>query len=143
MVSRSIRSFALIASLFTCILANANTDSVSVVENAVSEKFVLPVASDFRPGSYVLEDAAQNVLEAEIEKIKEMDMESIIVTGFSNTAADDRMAELAVERANSVRAFLALNGLDAARIQVQVGDQTESKERPGRVQLEIITVNHY
>lgn len=104
-----------------------------------STVITLPASADFEMGSSVLTSQAQHKLQSIMSKLPQESLDSIIVTGFANTADRKHGTTLGLERARSVCAFFILNGIDPSRVYVDYGDFTSHRKgRSGQVQFDII-----
>ena len=138
----TIRYFPLAVLALVCSLSwKVMAAPVLDVESTI---IMLPASADFEMGSSVLTNQAQNKLQSVMVKLPQQSLDSIVVTGFSNTADRTYGAALGLERARSVGAFFILNGIDPSRVYVDYGDFTNHRNgRPGQIQFEIIETDRH
>lgn len=128
MISRFFRISVLAFGLISGANALA-ADSIAIAPMSI----VLAPADDFAPGSAKLEVSAQNSITGIMAALRPSEMNTLVVTGFADTADAEQRSALAKERAQSLRAFFILNGVDADKI--RVFDGGNKFERPGQVQF--------
>ena len=110
----------------------------SASASPVGRMVSLSPAADFEPGSSVVSELAQEQLDLVVSRFKTRNVESIVVTGFANTANPAENEAMAILRARGVKAFFTLNGIDPDRVFVHAGQPFEGKDRPGQIMFEVV-----
>jgi OOP family OmpA-OmpF porin len=91
-------------------------------KQAKRAKEVITLSSDalFALSSYELKHGARERLDALVAKVKDMEYQTIKVTGHTDPTGSKASNErLSIQRAEAVKQYLVEKGLDAAKIEVQ------------------------